>query len=77
MLDNVDWLRFYSDWTYEQLLQEVFTCHRYQLGIVGRLATRSIPLEQAIRQIEGSQNREDVINEVIRSKAIERSNASE
>jgi hypothetical protein len=68
---DTEWLAFYRSWSYDQLLQEIEVCHKYQLQMVERLGKRVASLEITDSQIRLSQHREATINEVIREKVAE------
>lgn len=68
MMTPTDWLKFYRNWTYDNLLQEIEACHKFQLDIVLRVGQKLLDGSRGYDLINQSQQRENQINEVIREK---------
>lgn len=68
MMNNQDWLKFYRNWEYNQLLQEIETCHKFQQDILMRVSQRLIDGSGGLSLLVQSQQREALINEIIREK---------
>jgi hypothetical protein len=70
-MNTGDWLKFYRDWSYDDLLQEVETCHKFQRDILQRVGQRLLDGSSGLNLLTNSQQRENLINEVIREKVRE------
>ena len=65
-MDHDFWLKFYSNWTIDDLVKELGTCHLYQQDLLARSCQGLVTMEMGLRMMISSQMRETTIVQALR-----------
>lgn len=67
-MDYDFWLTFYKNWTIENLVSEIGSCHLYQQDLLSRAAQGLLTMDMGLRLMITSQVRETIILQAIQEK---------
>lgn len=67
-MDHDFWLTFYKNWTIENLVSEIGSCHLYQQDLLSRATQGLLTMDHGLRLMITSQIRETIILQAIQEK---------